>query len=77
MVTEIDYIIGKRLRAKRNERGMSQTVVGEGLGITFQQVQKYEKGANRLSCAMLLKACKVLGCEPLDIIGGIEHDAVS
>lgn len=70
--SEIDFIIGQRLRAKRNERGMSQTVVGEALGVAFQQVQKYEKGVNRLSCPMLLRACKVLGCEPMDIIGGIE-----
>lgn len=75
MASKIDVEIGRRIRAKRNERGMSQSVLAEGLNITFQQVQKYEKGSNRLSCASLLRACVILGCEPLDIIGGIDLEA--
>lgn len=71
-LTSVDVEIGKRLRNLRTARGMSQTVLAEGLGITFQQVQKYEYGRNRLSCATMLQACTVLGCEPLDIVGGIE-----
>lgn len=71
-LTAVDVEIGKRLRNLRTARGMSQTVLAEGLGITFQQVQKYEYGRNRLSCATMLQACNVLGCEPLDIVGGIE-----
>lgn len=74
-LTHVDVEIGKRLRNLRTARGMSQTVLAEGLGITFQQVQKYEYGRNRLSCATMLQACKVLGCEPLDIVGGIDVDA--
>ena len=43
--TDIDREVGKRLRALREEAGISQTAVGEGSGITFQQVQKYETGS--------------------------------
>ena len=43
--TDIDREIGKRLRALREEAGMSQTALGERSGITFQQVQKYENGS--------------------------------
>lgn len=75
MANEIDVEIGKRLRKLRMARGMSQSVLAEGLNITFQQVQKYEYGRNRLSCSTMLQACKVLGCEPLDIIGGIDLEA--
>lgn len=75
MANEIDVEIGSRLRKLRMARGMSQTVLAEGLNITFQQVQKYEYGRNRLSCATMLKACEILGCEPLDIVGGIDLEA--
>lgn len=73
-LTEIDVEIGKRLRNLRTARGMSQTVLAEGLNITFQQVQKYEYGRNRLSCATMLQACRVLGCQPVDIIGELQTD---
>jgi ribosome-binding protein aMBF1 (putative translation factor) len=45
--TDIDGEVGKRLRALREEAGISQTALGDGSGITFQQVQKYENGVNR------------------------------
>src|SRR5215813_14389623 len=44
-----DIEVGRRVRALRMERGMSQTDLGGELGLTFQQVQKYEKGTNRIS----------------------------
>src|SRR3954463_7988850 len=44
-----DVEIGRKIRAMRLERGLSQSGLAEGIGLTFQQVQKYEKGANRVS----------------------------
>jgi transcriptional regulator with XRE-family HTH domain len=48
-----DFEIGRRIRALRLERGLSQTELGTPIGVTFQQIQKYEKGANRVSAGRL------------------------
>jgi transcriptional regulator with XRE-family HTH domain len=55
-----DVEIGQKIRALRVARGVSQTILGNGLGVTFQQVQKYEKGANRLSAGRLQKIANML-----------------
>jgi transcriptional regulator with XRE-family HTH domain len=55
-----DAEIGKRVRALRLHRGLSQTELGNELEITFQQVQKYEKGTNRISAGRLQKIGEVL-----------------
>jgi len=57
----IDVHVGSRLRMRRQIVSMSQEKLGELLGITFQQVQKYEKGTNRISASRLYCAAKVLG----------------
>jgi transcriptional regulator with XRE-family HTH domain len=49
----VDVLVGKRIRTRRTELGMSQTQLAEGLEITFQQVQKYERGVNRVTCSRL------------------------
>lgn len=49
----IDVEVGKRIRAQRRMLGMSQSALAEKLGLTFQQVQKYEKGANRVGASRL------------------------
>ena len=66
----IDVAIGSRLRALRNASGLSQENLGAALGVTFQQVQKYEKGKNRVSVRQLSKISETLGCSVQDIIGG-------
>ena len=48
-----DVEIGRKIRMLRLERGLSQSDLAEGIGLTFQQVQKYEKGANRVSAGRL------------------------
>jgi transcriptional regulator with XRE-family HTH domain len=55
-----DLEIGQKIRAVRVATGMSQTTLANGLGVTFQQVQKYEKGANRLSAGRLQKIAGLL-----------------
>jgi transcriptional regulator with XRE-family HTH domain len=57
----IDVHVGSRLRMRRQLISMSQEKLGELLGITFQQVQKYEKGTNRISASRLFYAAKILG----------------
>src|ERR1700716_3897859 len=49
----IDIHVGSRVRLRRMMLGMSQEKLGEALGITFQQIQKYEKGTNRISASKL------------------------
>jgi transcriptional regulator with XRE-family HTH domain len=56
----IDAVIGTRVRQRRLEKKMSQTDLANELGLTFQQVQKYEKGTNRLSLSRALKVAEVL-----------------
>lgn len=57
----IDVHVGSRIRVRRQLINMSQERLGELLGITFQQVQKYEKGTNRISASRLFYAAKTLG----------------
>ena len=57
----IDVHVGSRIRMRRQLVSMSQEKLGELLGITFQQVQKYEKGTNRISASRLYYASKILG----------------
>jgi DNA-binding transcriptional regulator YiaG len=56
----VDRYIGARMREQRLALNMSQTQLGELLGVSFQQIQKYERGVNRVSAARLYSICKVL-----------------
>lgn len=57
----MDVHVGSRVRLRRMLLGMSQEKLGEHLGLTFQQVQKYEKGVNRIGASRLFDLAKVLG----------------
>jgi transcriptional regulator with XRE-family HTH domain len=75
--TTTDTAIGGRMRAFRLARGLSQTQVADDLGVTFQQVQKYEKGVNRISGSRLVALCSLLQVKPEQILGngsGVYHD---
>ncbi len=56
----VDTHVGSRLRQRRALLGMSQTDLGNAVGLTFQQVQKYERGFNRISSSRLFEFAKVL-----------------
>ena len=56
----IDLHVGQRLKARRVMLGISQEKLGDSLGLTFQQIQKYERGANRISASRLYHLSKVL-----------------
>lgn len=57
----VDSRIASRLRIARHEAGLSQDTVGKALGLTFQQVQKYEKGSNRISPGKLAVLAEIYG----------------
>jgi transcriptional regulator with XRE-family HTH domain len=56
----IDVMVGKRIRLRRLQLTLSQTDLARKLGLTFQQVQKYEKGTNRVSCSRLYEIANIL-----------------
>lgn len=57
---EVSRNIGARIRARRAIAGISQTELGEAMGLTFQQIQKYERGSNRISAPRLYQMARVL-----------------
>jgi transcriptional regulator with XRE-family HTH domain len=57
----LDAMVGAKIRMFRINRGMSQTTLAEQIGVSFQQVQKYEKGANRVGASRLSQIASVLG----------------
>jgi transcriptional regulator with XRE-family HTH domain len=58
--TDIDAVVGRNVRIRRMAKGFSQTQLAKRLGITFQQVQKYEKGRNRIGAGRLARIAQVL-----------------
>jgi transcriptional regulator with XRE-family HTH domain len=59
----VDRLVGQRVRLARLAKGMSQSGLGDAVGITFQQIQKYEKGANRVSASKLSEFAAILGMD--------------
>ena len=57
----IDVHVGGRVRLRRTLLGMSQEKLGDAVGLTFQQIQKYERGANRVSASRLYEFSRILG----------------
>lgn len=60
--------LGRRLRVQRKAASMSQTTLGAAVGVSFQQIQKYEKGTNRISVAMLHEICMALDLSYADLL---------
>lgn len=71
----IDHRLGQRVRARRLEIGMSQERLAELVGVTFQQVQKYEKGVNRIAASRLWEVCSALDMPIGKIFEGIGEGA--
>jgi transcriptional regulator with XRE-family HTH domain len=68
-VQESDIAVGERIRARRNQIVMSQEELGKALGVSFQQIQKYENGTNRISSGRLIQIVNALQCGVTDLIG--------
>ena len=60
----VDIYVGQRLRERRNQCGVSQEHLADNVGLTYQQLQKYETGANRISASALYELAGALGVAP-------------
>jgi transcriptional regulator with XRE-family HTH domain len=69
----VDIIVGANVRRLRNQRGLSQSALAEALGMTFQQVQKYEKGTNRIASSNLVHIARTLGVVVSTLFAGVEN----
>ena len=67
----IDAQVGAHLREYRIRAGLGQTDLGAKIGITFQQIQKYEKGLNAIATARLPAICEALHISPNDLYGSL------
>jgi transcriptional regulator with XRE-family HTH domain len=70
----IDQHVGERIRLRRTERGLTQEQLAEALDVSYQQVQKYETGANRISAGRLYEIARRLGVEVGYFFGGLATD---
>lgn len=64
----VDIHVGQMIRAQRKLVGLSQSDLAAAIGVSFQQVQKYEKASNRVSASVLVAIAKALGCLPADLL---------
>lgn len=71
----VDTHVGQKLKQLRILRGMTQTDVADGLNISFQQVQKYELGRNRISASKLFELSHILMVPPAYFFDGLENGA--
>jgi transcriptional regulator with XRE-family HTH domain len=69
----VDVLVGRNIRIHRLDRGMSQTELGNHIGVTFQQVQKYENGVNRIGSGRLFKIADVLGVPVSSFFEGADY----
>ncbi len=75
--TDVDDYVGRRIRQCRLEVGQSQSELADALGITFQQIQKYETGTNRISAGRVYAAARHLGVTLDYFFEGVELPAAS
>ncbi len=68
IANSIDVVLGGCIRASRIAGGLSQTELGQRVGVSFQQVQKYERGANRISASMLVLLAAALGVSAAELL---------
>jgi transcriptional regulator with XRE-family HTH domain len=70
-----DVAIGANIRTLRVVRGLSQEKLGDAIGVTFQQVQKYEKGTNRVGGSRAIQIAAALGVRVAELYQGVEGEA--
>ena len=73
----VDKHVGKQLRNRRMLMGLSQEKLAEAVGVTFQQIQKYERGANRISASRLFSFSKVLNVSIDYFYIGLDEDVIA
>ncbi|MCF1502955.1 Lar family restriction alleviation protein [Afifella sp. H1R] len=75
--TDTDCAIGAALREARRRAGLSQSAIGEALGVSFQQIQKYEKGTNRIAAAQLVALAEALNVPAAALLPGAAPETQS
>ena len=70
--TAVDAYVGAQLKILRKQAGFSQTELANQVGVTFQQIQKYERGTNRIGASRLWRFCKVFDVAPGRFFDGVE-----
>jgi transcriptional regulator with XRE-family HTH domain len=70
---ELDMALGQSIRLRRLDNRLSQTQLAEAIGVSFQQVQKYERGANRVSFSMMVRIARALGCRVSDLVADVDQ----
>ena len=73
----IDIYVGNRVKARRKDLGMTQQDLAKALGLTFQQVQKYERGANRISASKLFMISNTLDVAISHFFDGMDEDTAT
>ncbi|PCI00896.1 MAG: hypothetical protein COB76_02500 [Alphaproteobacteria bacterium] len=71
-----DKILGSRMKAYREIAGISQSELGGAVGVTFQQIQKYEHGTNKISVVRLLEICEALKVSITNVLNGLTEVSV-
>jgi transcriptional regulator with XRE-family HTH domain len=75
--TKIDRLVGRNIRVRRLASGLTQQELGAKLGVTFQQVQKYEKGINRIGSGRLYEVAEIFGVPVKSFFGGDTKEPAS
>lgn len=73
----IDTIVGRNVRNERVRQGMSQEALGDAIGVSFQQVQKYERGLNRISASRLVEIAGALKVQIASLFDGVASELPS
>lgn len=71
----VDVHVGTRIRQQRTLLGMSQSKLAEAVGLTFQQIQKYEKGSNRIGASRMWQFAQALGVPVASFFEGLQEGA--
>lgn len=69
----VDLSVGKQLRELRHTNGFTQEFIGKTVGVSSQQIQKYEQGRNRISASRLYEFSMILDCEVADFYVNVNH----
>jgi len=69
----LDQALGLAIRVRRHALGLSQSELGEAIGVSFQQVQKYERGSNRVSFSTMVRIAQALGCSVAELATEVQE----
>jgi len=74
---DVDVLVGNKVRKRRKELKLTQTELGNAVGLTFQQIQKYERGANRIGASRLYEFSQILGVSIAELFSEVEAGATT